>query len=317
MSTSVPVPEHDTKTKKERKEDMKNIDFLATDGVMLNGILYESNHKEQGKEKTIILSVHGMTSDCLKKRDQIIGKKANQAGIDYFCFNNRGSELAKYIQKNIENQKEKRLGGTTYEDVLESYEDIVGAILKLKELGYQNIYLQGHSLGCTKIVYTYQELKEEKDTLLENIKGIILLSLIDIPRTLQFYLGEKFIDYLKIADEKEKEGKLLELMPKEAFIHPVSVKTFLRYARDNQEIDFANYGKDSKLEKLNNIEVPLFMRWGNVKEMILQEAEELVNIVNNTISNPHKDIDYIDGANHSYEEKEEKLAEQILAFIKK
>lgn len=57
---------------------MKNVDFLATDGVMLNGILYESNHREQGKEKAIILSVHGMTSDCLKKRDQIIGKKVNK-----------------------------------------------------------------------------------------------------------------------------------------------------------------------------------------------------------------------------------------------
>lgn len=225
--------------------------------------------------------------------------------------------MTKYIQKNIENQKEKKLGGTTYEDVLESYEDIVGALLKLKELGYQDIYLQGHSLGCTKIVYTYQELKEEKDAILENIKGIILLSLIDIPGTLQVYLGEKFINYLKMAEEKEKEGKLLELMPKEAFIHPVSVKTFLRYARDNQEIDFAQFGKDTELKKLNNIEVPLFMRWGNVKEMILQEADELIDIMNNTITNPQKDIDYIDGANHSYEGKEVKLAEQILAFIKK
>ncbi len=253
----------------------------------------------------------------LKERDEIIANKVNEAGVDYFCFNNRGSELVKYIQKEIEGKKEKKLGGTSYEEILEGYEDIVGAMLKLKELGYQNIYLQGHSLGCTKIVYTYHELKEENDTLLENIKGVILLSLIDIPGTLQVYLGDNFTNYLKIAEEKEKEGKLLELMPKEAFIYPVSVKNFLRYARDNQEIDFANYGKDKELEKLNSIEVPLFMRWGNVKEMIVQEAEELTHILNNQITNPNKDIDYIDGANHSYEGKEEILAEQILAFIKK
>ena len=81
----------------------------------------------------------------------------NQNNIDYFCFNNRGSELVRYIQKDINGEKEKLLGGTTYEDVLEGYEDIVGAILKLRELGYKEIYLQGHSLGCTKIVYTYNE----------------------------------------------------------------------------------------------------------------------------------------------------------------
>ena len=105
-------------------------------------------------------------------------------------------------------------------------------------------------------------------------------------------------------------------MPKEAFIYPISGKTFLRYARDNQKIDFAKFGKDTKLETLNNIEVPLFMRWGNEKEMIAQKAEELVNNVSNIIANPKKDIAYIDGANHSYDGKEEELAKQIVTFIK-
>ncbi len=292
---------------------MKKISFLATDGIILDGLLYE------GKEKTedIILAIHGMTSNCFKKRDEIIANKANEANIDYFCFNNRGSELAKYIKRDIEGKKEEKLGGTSYEDVLDGYEDIVGAILKLKELGYQNIYLQGHSLGCTKIVYTYNELKdEESEDILENIKGVILLSLIDIPSTLKFYLGNKLKEYLELAEEKEREGKRLELMPKEAFIHPVSVKTFLRYARDNQEINFAQYDEDVELKKLNNITVPLFMRWGNDNEMILQEAAELVAIVNNRITNQNKNIDYIEGSNHSYTGKEEILAEQIVKFIR-
>ncbi len=291
---------------------MKKIDFLATDGVILNGLLYEG----QEKTKDVILAVHGMSSNCFKNRDDIIAKKANEQQIDYFCFNNRGSELVKYIKKDIEEKREEKLGGTAYEDVLEGYEDIVGAILKLKELGYQNIYLQGHSLGCTKIVYTYNELKEENDDLLENIKGVILLSLVDIPATLKAYLGDKFEEYLKIAEEKEKEGKTLELMPKESFIHPVSSKTFLRYARDNKEIDFANYEEDTKFEKLNEISDPLFMRWGHEKEMILQEPSELVAKINSIITNPHKDIDYIDGADHSYKGKEDILAEQIIEFIK-
>ncbi|MCI8443663.1 MAG: DUF1749 domain-containing protein [Clostridia bacterium] len=293
---------------------MEKVDFLATDGIKLNGFLY----RNQEKTNKIILSVHGMSSNCFKERESIIAKQANENQIDYFCFNNRGSELVKYIRKNIEGKKEKFLGGTSYEDVLESYEDIVGAILKLKELGYETIYLQGHSLGCTKIVYTYHALKEEgEQELLSHIKGIILLSLVDIPLAIKVYLREKYQSYLKLAEEKEQEGKLYELMPKDSFIHPVSVKTFLRYARDNQDIDFARYGKDNKLEKLNNIQVPLFMRWGNNKEMILQKADELVTIVSNTITNEKKDIDYIDGANHSYDGKEEILANQIVEWLKR
>lgn len=249
-----------------------------------------------------------------KKRSSNI-QKANENNIDYFCFNNRGSELVKYTRRNIEGKKEKFIMGTSFEDVTEGYEDIVGAMIKLKELGYEEIYLQGHSLGCTKIVYSYNELKEEQDDLINMVKGVILLSLVDIPQTLKFYLRENFNKYLEYAEEQEKQNKPNELMPKESFIHPISVKTFLRYARDNKEIDFAGYGRDTKLEKLNNIDVPLFMRWGNDNEMILQRAEELVDIVNNILKNENKDIDYIDGANHGYENREEELAEQIIKFI--
>ena len=292
---------------------MERIDFLATDGINLNGFIYKADTSSNSKK--VILAVHGMSSNCFKKRDEIIAKKMNENGIDYFCFNNRGSELVKYIRKNINGKKEKHLGGTTYEDVLEGYEDIVGAILKLEELGYKEIYLQGHSLGCTKIVYTYNELKDEEDKNLENIKGIILLSLIDIPSTLKIYLRDKFDTYLNLAEEKEKAGLKKELMPKDAFIHPISVKSFLRYARDNKEIDFARYSEDNEFEKLNNIDCPIMMRWGNNNEMILQNAEELVELINQKINNPKKDISFIDGADHGYHYREEILAEQILKFI--
>lgn len=292
---------------------MEVIYFLATDGIKLDGLLFTSKNKTED----VILSIHGMGSNCMKKRETTMAKIANENNIDYFCFNNRGSELVKYTRKYTEGKREKKLGGTSFEDVLEGYEDITGAIIKLEELGYKNIYLQGHSLGCTKIVYTYNELKDEQDEMLKYIKGIILNSLIDIPRAIQIYLGENFEKYLQYAEEKEKNEQLNELMPEEAFIHPISVKTFLRYIRDYKDINFANFGEDKELKILNNIDVPLFMRWGNVNEMIAQMPEELVDIMNKTITNPNKDIYYIDGANHSYEGKEEELAKKVIAFIKK
>lgn len=292
---------------------MEVIYFLATDGIKLDGLLYTSKNKTED----IILSIHGMATNCMKKRETIMAKFANENNIDYFCFNNRGSELVKYTRRYTEGKREKELGGTSFEDVLEGYEDITGAIIKLKELGYKNIYLQGHSLGCTKIVYTYNELKDEQDDMVNNIKGIILNSLIDIPRALKVYLRDNFDKYLEYAEEKEKNGQGNEMMPQEAFIHPISVKTFLRYARNYQDINFANFGEENELKVLNNIDVPLFMRWGNVNEMIVQMPEELVDLMNKCITNPNKDIYYIDGANHSYERKEEELAKQVIAFVEK
>lgn len=284
---------------------MEQINFLSKDKFKLNGFLYQSDNKTSD----IILSIHGMSSNCFKNRDNVISKEANQNNIDYFCFNNRGSELVRYL-KNEEDSNKTTLAGTSYEDVLNGYEDIVGAIQKLKELGYSHIHLQGHSLGCTKIVHTYNKLKQEKNSLINTISSVILLSYVDIPRTLEVYLGNNYNYYLNYANQKEAEGKNDELMPKEAFIHPISVKTFLRYIRDNNEIQIDNY------KKVDNIDVPLFMRWGTENEMIIETPNELVAKVSGIIKNKKKDISYIQGADHSYSGKESELAKQIINFIK-
>ncbi len=46
----------------------------------------------------------------------------------------------------------------------------------------------------------------------------------------------------------------------------MSPNTFLGYLKDNNEIDFARYSDETyNFKELNDIEVPLFMRWGNKK----------------------------------------------------
>ncbi len=286
------------------------INFKATDGFENDGYIINSNSKK------VIISIHGMSSDCFKERDRFISRKALKNGFAYFAFNNRGSELVKYIRKTIDGKQIKLLGGTTYEEPLESYYDIKGAILKAIELGYEEIYLQGHSLGTTKIIYTYNKLKNENSELLKHIKGIILLSLVDIPRTLKIFLNTNYDIILKYAEEKESKNELLDLMPNGSFIHPISVKTFLRYAKNNKEINFAQYSnKEYNFDELNNIEVPLFMRWGNSNEMIEQDAEVLVELLNRKIINKNKDINFVDGADHGYTGKEEVLSTEIIDFL--
>ena len=79
---------------------MEKINFLSTDGIKLVGILYESQkenknnkenienierkeNKEQNRKNKIIISTHGMTSNCFNKREEVISKIANENNIDY------------------------------------------------------------------------------------------------------------------------------------------------------------------------------------------------------------------------------------------
>lgn len=286
----------------------KIVKFKATDGIILDGIL----QKCKKNTNKILIEVHGMTSNCFKEREKIIADKVRKLGIDTLCFNNRGSEIIKYCTKE---NGEKILQGTAYEDVEESYNDILGAIESAVELGYNKIYLQGHSLGSTKIVYTYNKMLQENNEYMKNIKAVILLSLVDIPDMLNTFTPKEFIE---LANKKEKENKLEELMPMESSIHPFSVKTYLRYIKYYKNIDFAKYTDENyDYDELNNIEVPLFMRWGNNKELIKQNAKDLTNKLKSKLHNSKIDINYIDEANHSYSGKEEILAEQIYEFLRK
>ncbi len=288
--------------------------FKATDGVDLEGILYKNGEKN----KKILISIHGMATNCIKIRDEKIAEDLKDLNIDMLVFNNRGHDLVNYINKKIDGNNQKTISGTSYEEISECYNDILGAInyTILKE--YEEIYIMGHSLGCTKVIYTYNKLIEKNENeILNKIKGVILLSLVDIPTALRFYLKDDFPVMVTYAKNMKKENMENELMPKESFIHPISVKTFLRYAINNNDIDFARYSdKEYNFKELNNIKTPLFMRWGNNREMILQKADELCNMLKDKIKNENLDIGFIEGADHSYTQKEEILAEQIKNFLK-
>ena len=288
---------------------LERVYFNTEDEIELVGLL----ERPTNPTKRVVISVHGMQSNCLKRREDILSKEISNAGVAYFAFNNRGAELMTYTRKTT---GEKILnGGSVYEDVLDGYYDIKGAINKMLELGYTDIYLQGHSLGCTKIVYAYNKLKNENNV--KNIKGIMLLSLVDIPDCQKYDLGDKYAEMMEYAENKEKEENLNDLMPIESFDHPICVRSYLRYFKYNKDIDFARFwDKDYNFKELNNIQIPLFLRWGNVHDLVVQNLDDLIEFLKSKIQNEKLDIGYIDGADHGYTGREETLAKEIISFIR-
>lgn len=290
---------------------LEKVYFELEDKVELVGLL----HKPENVTDEVVISIHGMQSNCFKKREDILSKVINSAGIAYFAFDNRGANLMCYTKKT---DGTKTLnGGSVYEDVLESYYDIKGAIDRMIELGYKKIHLQGHSLGCTKIVYAYNKLKKENYKNLENIQSIILLSLVDLIDLQKYDLGiDKYNKMLELAIEKEAKGQEMDLMPFDSFDHPISVKSYLRYYRDNEEIDFAKFSNNNyDFKEINNINIPLFLRWGE-NDLVVQNLDELIEFLKAKIKNSKLDIGYIKDTDHGYTNKEEVLGEEIKNFLK-
>lgn len=292
---------------------METIILKTEDGVRLNGIIYKRN-----TSKKLVISVHGMATNCIKKREEIIGNTLNSIDTDYLTFNNRGHDVICYMKKVLNGKSEKFFGGTAYEKFDDCYYDIKSAIEYGIANGYEDIFLLGHSLGSTKVVYTYNRIKNNNEEIKNRIKGVLLLSLVDIPSTQKIYLGEKYESLLEYAKSLEKEKKEEQLMPDKSFIYPMSARVYLKFFKEDSDINFAQYSNNSyEYKELNSIDVPLFMRWGNTNELILQKAEDLCEIVKGKINNTKIDINFIVGADHSYNEKEQVLADEIKNFIQK
>ena len=282
--------------------------FNTDDGLRLIGLLHEP---EDIKTNIVMISVHGVTSNCLNYRDEIIADKLTENNIAYFTFDNRGHD----VLNTYDSLQNMNYQGSCAEDVKDSYFDIKAAINCMLSKKFNKIILQGHSMGCTKVVYTFNKFIENgEEDILKYICGVSLLSMVDVPGYLELVLREnydKVIQMLKIMKEKGKGDKILAL---ENF-PPVKPNTILNFEK-NTELDFFKYTDSNyKFEKLYNIKVPLFMRWGNSNELITIPAKDLVEIIKKRMINKKIDIDFIDGANHSYKNKEKVLAEQIINWI--
>lgn len=74
---------------------IEKVYFELEDKLELFGLL----HLPQEKTDEVVISIHGMQSNCFKKREDILSKEINKAGISYFAFNNRGTEIACYTDR--------------------------------------------------------------------------------------------------------------------------------------------------------------------------------------------------------------------------
>ena len=197
------------------------------------------------------------------------------------------------------------LNGNFYEN---RFLDIDGVVNWVKEKGYKEIILEGHSYGCNKVLYYYNHKKDD------SIKKIVLLAPCDIPSEGKKFLSEE--EYHKAKEEstrlvqENKENELIEISVMDNVKIPAG--TYFNDFLPNGENDFIRYvdGINGKSEVLNSIDIPTLVIFGDVDECVLTQPIDVVKeYLKNNLSNCN--IQIIDGADHSYTGKYEELGKII------
>lgn len=277
----------------------------STDGIEQPGILYNPNESTN----KIVIHVHGLNGNFYENRFlDILAKTYTDKNFAFLTFNNRGRD---FISELLKGNDFTVIGGSL-ERFKDCVLDIEGIVNWVKEKGYNEIILEGHSYGCNKVLYYYNKKKDEC------IKKILLLAPCDIPSE-----GKKFLtaeEYEKAKQESTKfvkQGKEKELIDFSVMANgKIAAGTYYNDFLPGGENDFIRYsdGKEGKSDVLNNINVPVLVIFGNVDECVLTQS---IDVVKEYLNNNIKDcnIQIIEGANHSYANKYEELGNVISSNI--
>ncbi len=288
--------------------NISKVFFTTEDNFKLVGLLYATEVKgilpRIKKLNKVVIFIHGMYSDCLKRRDDIFGEELNKAGYAYFTFNNRGAEVG--------NLNMDMLQGTAFENPYDGYYDIEAAIKAMEKRGFREIHILGHSLGSSKVLNWYPKKKT-------NVTSIGLLSLTALSDKYRQVAGDKAYKIaISIVESRISKGKGNELLRPEIYPKPISANTFNTIFNSQSEFNTVFYEDENwKAESLNVIEEPLFMRYGTVNETITRSADETVNLIKKLVKNEKLDVGYVNGADHSYHGKENELINEYIEFLKR
>ncbi len=282
------------------------ISFEAADKLELEGMLCAPT-----RSKTCLVHVHGMTDNFhgIGMVDNMM-HAAFRNEMSFFTFNNRGMGTISVFQKLKEHLIFRTLG-TAFENFTDCILDIDAAFKMLRERGYRNFILSGHSTGCQKITY-YQFRKNAR-----SVRGLILLSPADDLNFQVKKLGpKKFKEWLQIARRMVRSGKGKELMPAEVEPSYFSAKRYYELYRPGSiEGNLFNY--EGKLRSVSKIKVPILAFLGSREEFAAMPPRKMLKILDNKYVHPYSKGVLIRDADHCFCMQEEEVEAVVSRWLRR
>ena len=282
--------------------------IYTKDNIELFGLLYEP----ESKSDEILVHVHGMGGNFYENAFlDSIAKTLTDRGIAFFAFNNRGCEFIKDLYK-LEDGKRKYVRiGNTFEKFEDCLFDIAAAVDFAKSKEYSSIHLSGHSLGAPKIAYYASEFGAD-------LASVIFISPTDM---VGLALNDKNYEWeSKTARQMVAERKGDEIMPRMVLRDCyLSAKTYLSlFEKDSKVAIFNFYDPKDELPVLAKIEAPIFAIMGRKDDALTVPIEQMMGRIEKAAKNSRLvETKILGDAEHGYRGDEQKLADEILAWLKK
>jgi pimeloyl-ACP methyl ester carboxylesterase len=227
----------------------------------------------------------------------------------FFSFNNRGHGSITIFTK-LRHHLLFRSIGTTLENFKECLLDIDGALKMLRERGYENFILSGHSTGCQKITY-YQYKRKAR-----SVKGLVLLAPSDDLNSQIKLIGpKKFKESLKEARRMIRAGKGKEILHVEHDPPYFSAKRYYElYKPGSVEGRLFNYS--GRLNEISSIRTPVLAFFGTKEDFAVIPPRKMLKILQGKLRNKFSKTILVDGADHCFCNHEEDVEYSISKWLR-
>jgi pimeloyl-ACP methyl ester carboxylesterase len=293
------------------------VKFAATDGVELSGLVYEP--KRATKRAAVFLHGNGGASIFDSNRTNRLAEVFLRHGIAYAPFNNRGAHLIRRLRATSGTRRRSVDGGMAFELIRDCVHDIDGAARMLRERGFTELFLLGHSTGANKIaVYDHYRPRNP-------FRRYVLLGGADDAGLTRMYAGERrFEQALVKARAMIKAKRGAELVPRTLSPMPLSWRSFLD--TNNPDGDYNVFpflevmrGRISRkplFRHLAGIRKPSLYLYGDSDEYLFDDVSGCVAILAEAIGGkPNVEIAVLEDADHGFGGREEELGTLIAEWF--
>ena len=290
---------------------MNTIETTTSDGLILKGQLFEPINKSE----TIILHIHGMSGDIYTNSFYpAMQKNYPEAGVAFLAVEHRGTHSI--TQFNTTEGKIKNIGNA-YEIFEDSALDIEAWVQKISELGYKNLWIQGHSLGPSKILHY---IGEKNPT---SIAGLILLSPSDMLGLVKDAEGAKDHDVcLPEAQSLVEQGNGEQLLSHDLWgCMRLSANTYVNFFSDNSKTAVFNYWNPaSEWKYVESVDIPVIAFTGTKDDGIVpvMDAYKAMELLKAKLKkSPRVKTVVYEGAVHDFTGFGNDVVNEVIEFIKK
>lgn len=283
---------------------MNNIEFIndsyTEDGLRLPLIHFNSTQKD-----ICIIFIHGMCQTIIDNYfATVCGNTLIKNNIGFLYAHNRGHSIENDIL--MKDGSYKRYG-CMYEIFEDCLYDIDLSLKKAKELGYKRFILMGHSYGCNKLIYYHYKRKP-------NILGLILASAPDMVG-LQLYRQQDYQKLIKEAKYNIDNNNPTKILSNiiEDYMYMSSQTYYNWFNKDSNLDNLPVMSYSNNWTQFSNINLPILTLSGKLETDNYLHLDILKEKAKNC---PDFQYEYIEGANHFYNQKELEIANIILNWTK-